>query len=208
MSAQHTLGRLSIQVLTGTETNGQSIFQCGLGLRHHSFSDEQEANAQRLVACWNACESVPTEVLEAQQAGGLPWSVPDQIDRGVIAKEMLAALRGLEVLYLREGESWNDCFERVGELFHAETGYLRPGKDCRIHDDTTRTKVWEKWVEVRIGHARAAIAKGSNGFCATCGGRGEIGGFVNAEMGYQTDPCPECTPAAKTSLSDAQGERR
>lgn len=28
--------------------------------------------------------------------------------------------------------------------------------------------------------------------CRTCGGRGEVGGFVNSENGYQTDACPEC----------------
>lgn len=28
--------------------------------------------------------------------------------------------------------------------------------------------------------------------CDTCNGRGEIGGFVNMENGYQTDPCPSC----------------
>jgi len=28
--------------------------------------------------------------------------------------------------------------------------------------------------------------------CQVCAGRGEIGGFVNAESGYQTDPCPRC----------------
>jgi len=30
--------------------------------------------------------------------------------------------------------------------------------------------------------------------CGTCDGRGEIGGFVNAESGHQTDPCPDCAP--------------
>lgn len=29
--------------------------------------------------------------------------------------------------------------------------------------------------------------------CSACNDRGEIGGFVNAESGYQTDPCPHCT---------------
>jgi hypothetical protein len=30
--------------------------------------------------------------------------------------------------------------------------------------------------------------------CLMCNGRGEIGGFVNAESGYQTDICPACPP--------------
>lgn len=33
--------------------------------------------------------------------------------------------------------------------------------------------------------------------CDTCNGRGEIGGFVNAESGYQTDPCPDCVDARR-----------
>lgn len=28
--------------------------------------------------------------------------------------------------------------------------------------------------------------------CSMCNGRGEIGGFINADSGYQTDPCPDC----------------
>lgn len=31
--------------------------------------------------------------------------------------------------------------------------------------------------------------------CDMCGGRGEIGGFVSADSGYQTDPCPACSKA-------------
>lgn len=39
---------------------------------------------------------------------------------------------------------------------------------------------------------RAAAEK-----CATCDGRGEVGGFINMESGYQNDPCPECSTATK-----------
>jgi hypothetical protein len=49
-------------------------------------------NARRIVACWNACIAVPTEVLEAQQSGGLPWNVGDQIDRRVLQRELLTEL--------------------------------------------------------------------------------------------------------------------
>jgi hypothetical protein len=37
--------------------------------------------------------------------------------------------------------------------------------------------------------------------CPMCNGRGEIGGFVNAESGYQNDPCPECaTPPTQGAI--------
>lgn len=29
--------------------------------------------------------------------------------------------------------------------------------------------------------------------CGTCNGRREVGGFINAESGYQNDPCPDCS---------------
>ena len=45
---------------------------------------EAAANMRRLAACWNACEHVPIEVLEAHASGGLPWSVGDQIDQRVM----------------------------------------------------------------------------------------------------------------------------
>jgi len=70
---------------------------------------------RRLAACWNACQGVPIEVLEAQQAGGLPWSVADQLDKLAdlaIAErqrdELLEALHGIVSAWgpgFEEGES-------------------------------------------------------------------------------------------------------
>ena len=44
--------------------------------------------------------------------------------------------------------------------------------------------------------------------CSMCSDRGEIGGFVSAESGYQTDPCPDCAappaPVGGAGLTDAQ----
>lgn len=39
--------------------------------------------------------------------------------------------------------------------------------------------------------------------CGTCNGRREVGGFVNADSGYQTDPCPDCTATDQKSTTDA-----
>jgi hypothetical protein len=72
---------------------------------------------------------------------------------------VLEALRGIEVLYRRPDEGWDECFERVAEVFHAETGYLRPGKDCRIHDDAVRTQAWDQWTAAKIAAMREAIEK-------------------------------------------------
>ncbi|BEP44074.1 hypothetical protein [Variovorax sp. V15] len=97
-AAQHTTGVMQHAALMGTINTGfrdEAIFHCGLGIRHNSFINEQEANARRLVACWNACEGVPVEVLEGNAAGGLPWNVADQIEFRVERDQMLEALRRL-----------------------------------------------------------------------------------------------------------------
>ena len=72
--------------------------------------------------------------------------------------QLLAALSWFVMLQRSDGENHNDCFERVGEVFHRDTGYLRPGKDCRLHSDEERTEAWDKWVQQHINAARAAIA--------------------------------------------------
>lgn len=41
------------------------------------------------------------------------------------------------------------------------------------------------------------------GLCETCGGRREVGGFVNAESGYQADPCPDCAAPADDARDTA-----
>jgi hypothetical protein len=45
---------------------------------------------------------------------------------------------------------------------------------------------WEELLEIMLAVAPKPSA------CPMCNGRGEIGGFVNVESGYQNDPCPEC----------------
>jgi hypothetical protein len=56
-------------------------------------------------------------------------------------------------------ENAMDCFERVAALFCAETGYLAPGKDCRVHDMRTRTEAWDTWYSGRVNTARAVLAE-------------------------------------------------
>lgn len=99
MSAQHTPGRLregnpsdaivSDQPVHGGFTDEARAYYGG----HLVAESVSTANRRRIIACWNACESVPTEVLEAQQAGGLPWNVADQIDARLRRDELLAALK-------------------------------------------------------------------------------------------------------------------
>lgn len=67
-TAKHTTGLMKHAALMGSIQTGfrdEAIFHCGLGLRHNSLVSEQEANARRLAACWNACIDLSTEELEA-----------------------------------------------------------------------------------------------------------------------------------------------
>ena len=78
------------------------------------------------------------------------------------ADPVRAALIGIEVLYLREGESGNDCFERVAKLFHKDTGYLRPGKDygalSGFDDEQGRLQAWHDWIAAKVAAVRTALA--------------------------------------------------
>ena len=73
--------------------------------------------------------------------------------------EILAALRWREQFEARDGEGSNDRFERVAEIFHRDTGYLMPGKDCRVNSMEERQQAWEEWLRAGSERARAAIAK-------------------------------------------------
>lgn len=99
MSAASTPGKMVHRALMGTILVGyrdESIFHCGLGLRHGNALDEQEQNARRLVAAWNATDGVPTEVMESAAAGGLPWRFTDQLDLLADRDRLLAALVAYE----------------------------------------------------------------------------------------------------------------
>lgn len=103
MNTQHTPVRLraSTNGTFGQDTEAVYIFtnepwgSLVASLKTSPMSPNAEADTRRLVACWNACYGVPTEVLEAQQAGGLPWNVADQIDARLQRDELLAALKDL-----------------------------------------------------------------------------------------------------------------
>jgi len=75
------------------------------------------------------------------------------------APELLEALQWMEMFHPRDGEDSNARFERIAEVFHRDTGYLRPGKDCRVHSSDVRQLAWDAWLESNTSKARAAIAK-------------------------------------------------
>lgn len=108
MSDQHTPGRIYFRAngdansyaLMDQATNN---WRMTILLNGEQVTAQQAADLERMAACWNACLKVPTEVLEAQQSGGLPWNVADQIDQCMRLDELLQALKGLEEAYCRAG---------------------------------------------------------------------------------------------------------
>jgi len=94
MSAKHITGKLVVK-------NGWSIYghygQTPIAdACINSWQDISEANARRLVACWNACEGIPTEILEDQQSSGLIAAEPD----------LLEALKDCKRWH--QGDNWRD----------------------------------------------------------------------------------------------------
>jgi hypothetical protein len=78
------------------------------------------------------------------------------------APDLLAALIELEQFHAREGEGPSERFERLGEIFYRETGFLRPGKDASPLSGVSyeeRVAAWDKWSDGRIARARAALTR-------------------------------------------------
>ena len=66
--SEHTPGRLRIDDKAALRVvNERDVTVASFGTSS-SIRDEWEPNARRMVACWNACEGVPTELLEAYPA--------------------------------------------------------------------------------------------------------------------------------------------
>lgn len=99
MSDKHTQGRLELKTHTyaiadtGDYDSSFEIWGDGKAIAWFNGDDVDEANARRLVACWNACEMASTEDLEAlTRPGDVSWACT--IDRLVRERdELLEALR-------------------------------------------------------------------------------------------------------------------
>ena len=69
-------------------------------------------------------------------------------------READTAIAGLEMFFERPGEDSMDRFERIAAVFRKETGFLRPGKDCRIHEPEVREAAYEAWFQRKLADAR------------------------------------------------------
>lgn len=83
-------------------------------------------------------------------------------------KHLIEALDGMVLVCGRTGDAFYD-FEEQAEVFHKETGYMRPGKSVPMEmardDDEERRAKFNAWVKEKIEAGRAALllAKGGEG---------------------------------------------
>lgn len=101
--------------------------------------DSSPADARRIVAAWNACQGIPTDVLEAQHSGGLPWRVADQIEARVVWEQLLEALQ--------------ECVEDSQEAVNAYVATY--GEQWKPHRLAA--------LRATVAKARAAIARAKGG---------------------------------------------
>ena len=74
-----------------------------------------------------------------------------------LAKLWAAALAYRELLR-RPGEDHGEANLRVGDLFTTETGFLGPGRDCRVHSLERRLEEFEDWKLAKRKALAAALA--------------------------------------------------
>ena len=145
MSKRHTQGRLTVEripatfnpkmdgfQLVGITPDGQDLMTVALC----TVNDSDEANARRLVACWNACANVDTELLEQYPA---PFSVlREERDRLLAASHA-----GKEV--------WRQDQARIAELMAQRDKLLYAMKHIESHGNKIGFDA--------VLYARAAIAE-------------------------------------------------
>lgn len=173
MSA-HIPGRLAVEHTAGSIRYDYEPGYCGEliaqdGMTVAAFVNEpSEADARRLVACWNACEGVPTEVLEAQQSGGLPWSVADQIEQRVqfnAYKEGSEEAFGAVVEQKRKAEERASCIERTIQVQQCVIVDMRAQRDGLLEALKACLVKGNRWhpCDPVVTQASAAIAKVKGG---------------------------------------------
>ena len=103
MSAKHTPPRLTVTHNSwGTSTiycEGREVALVRMDSEAHEDDEQHCENARRLAACWNACEGLPTEILESIAMMGdtlaSRFRLRDQVERDLAEErdELLALLQ-------------------------------------------------------------------------------------------------------------------
>ena len=121
MSAKHTAGRVRVQHPYAGDRGWEVAFEPGL---EQLCQDISEANARRLVACWNACEGISTEALEGDDA---PRKLREDRDLLLAQRdELLAQLKKVREVIA----AWNQAF--VETVTNQSTGLIDDPEDILI----------------------------------------------------------------------------
>lgn len=83
---------------------------------------------------------------------------PGCLEREAVIKRQREALE-LAWPWIRQDEDTLEQFERIAKWFHKETGYLRPGKDSRLHSREERAKAWDTWIQAKSDDISRAAEK-------------------------------------------------
>ena len=78
-------------------TEGDSIADLHIGGNRWPSEEQTQRNARRLVACWNTCAGIPTEILETVDPDQQPALYAMQAKRIAELEEKIIALKGGEV---------------------------------------------------------------------------------------------------------------
>jgi len=76
-----------------------------------------------------------------------------------LIEELRKALKNLSVFFDTAEEAPTSRFERIAEEFHKATGFVAPGKDCRLYSPECRQAAYVEWLDSMAKQARAALAK-------------------------------------------------
>lgn len=97
MSEKHTQGKLAIGCGTDIVTFQNGRIMDVASVYCHVINGRAEANAQRIVACWNACDGIDTADLKAGSVN-IIQKLHDEAAKLVLAQrdELLAALNLLK----------------------------------------------------------------------------------------------------------------
>ncbi len=94
---------------------------------------------------------------------GIPIYRPEDvlIVGGIKSHSETQLLEACELVRLWVGfekENPNEEVERIGAWFKRETGYIRPGKSCRMVSIEIRSEAWEKWTKEKKAEIQSKLA--------------------------------------------------
>ena len=94
----------------------------------------------------------------SDDSAGLSSAIPILCDLEDAVRDLLSDHDAEQIawrLLRHHDEDWNDFFERIAHWFHAETGYLRPGKSqpaacCGTPTDEQREVAFTAWLDGKL----------------------------------------------------------